>query len=118
MAFADYSLFVIALEYTYATTGPFAIRLSSDGLSYPGQHYVTLSFSCDFVGSSKVSGQCISVGDYGCLRQVGMLLEAEGQVVKATKRNEILFVDGRVFTRSHGTVATFKAIIKKTSSKL
>lgn len=48
MAFADFSLFVIASHYTYEKTGNL---------------YITVSFNCDFIGSCKEGALVEASGD-------------------------------------------------------
>ena len=88
MAFADFSLFVTALDHTYESTG---------------NHYVTLHFNMDFIGSSKA----------------GALIEAAGTVEKVSSDGQIVIVSSQLH-QGDRKLAVFRAVLKmlgKPSSK-
>ena len=80
LTFADFSLFVIALEHT----------------AVAGYTYVTISLSSDIVAASRE----------------GDLIESEGEVVRATRDKDLVFVRVRVFSGTR-TLLTGQGIIKR-----
>ena len=79
LTFADFSLFVVALEYTGTDEGG----------------YVTISLSSEIVAASRE----------------GDLVESEGEVIRATRDKDLIFVRVRVFSGAR-TLLTAQGIIK------
>ena len=51
--------------------------------------------------------------DFVRATKAGVLLEADGEVVKVSKNAEIIVISGRVFESGKKPAAVFRAIIKK-----